>query len=245
MNNGRGHMRAMLGAVALATIAGSAPAGGPTLTRAEAAAALLDKGSGVDITPVAQVWSPYIDYGFGPGFEGLLPAGSTVEPARLNVEPWVSAPILLGVDQYFFWIDDLPKEDFVHGTRFVFVDPSVAAPTVGNGGISVFVEGWWPVINGVPFLELDIHRTTLAPAGPGNPDGLIAGFAFEPPPPPPAPPGGGSPANVADANACGIVVNGSNDTHHKNNATRMKNDLQNVDGVPAGRINTVAGGNAA
>src|SRR5262245_45163001 len=59
------------------------------LTRAQAASALLAPGSGVAIdTTKAGVWSPYFDFGSGAGYEGLVPAGTQVDPAILGHVPY-------------------------------------------------------------------------------------------------------------------------------------------------------------
>jgi len=44
-------------------------------------------------------------------------------------------------ETWFFWIDDFPSAEYVHPTRFVFVD-------VESGVITVQQEMWWPVLNG-------------------------------------------------------------------------------------------------
>ncbi len=50
-------------------------------------------------------------------------------------------PLTIEVPTWFFWIDDAPGAEFVHGNRFVFVE-------VESGELTVNVEAWWPVLNG-------------------------------------------------------------------------------------------------
>ena len=71
---------AVLALMIIAGLAGLAPAkAAPVLTRAQAVAALLAPGSGVAInTNLSPTWLPTVNMGFGAGFEGVLPAGTTV-----------------------------------------------------------------------------------------------------------------------------------------------------------------------
>src|SRR5258706_16251162 len=67
-------------------LAGSAQA---QLTRSQAVAALLDPGSGVAIDPTnSTVWSPFVDFGFGAGREGLLADGAFINPHALGWPPY-------------------------------------------------------------------------------------------------------------------------------------------------------------
>ena len=226
-------------------------AGAPALlTRQQAVDALLDPGSGVslDLTDSA-VWSPFADFGFGSGFEGLLPVGSTVSPF-IDDDPDVSVLS----DSYFFWIDDAPAADFAHSVRFVLVDAANLLPTVGNGGIVISNQQWWPVVTpfaGSPmaYFENDISRATFDPAGFGNLEGHIAGPANTPdelivlPDPllPLSPPA----APAAPNNACGLIINGHSDVRMGNNTRRMEQDLKNHYGVNPNRIVRANGHNPA
>lgn len=42
---------------------------------------------------------------------------------------------------WFFWIDDDPKANFEHATRYVFIDAR-------SGGVRVVKRQWWPLVNG-------------------------------------------------------------------------------------------------
>src|SRR5687768_6607940 len=154
---------------------------GAHLTRPQAVAALLAPGSGIVInTNASTVWSPYANFGFGPAFEGLLPAGSRVGPAVSNVDPPPTTAVV--VDSYFFWVDDRPQAEFTHPVRFVLLNATVPAPTVANGGIVVLARDWWPLLtlpSGDQFVyfKTSDDRTTAFPAGPLNPEGLVAGYA--------------------------------------------------------------------
>jgi hypothetical protein len=216
------------------------------LTRAQAAAALLGNVS-VD-TSQQNVWSPYVDYGYGAGREGLLPAGSAVVPyiadlpfpGMTNTSP-----------SYFFFIDDLLGANYAHPTRFALVDAFNPAPVLGSG-IVVTGQEWWPVVMpfGFPPAEFfNADASSAYPPGPGNPDGLIAGGA---PPPAPAPPGPGlpspgppPPAGPAATNACALVLNGSGEVHRACTISNYFYDLTNHYGVPTNRIVVANRGNAA
>ena len=155
-----------------------------TLTRAQAVAALFDPGSGVAIdTTRSVVWSPYLDYGTGPGFEGLIPAGTIVDPLVIGTLPYPGPGISASTASYFFWIDDEDNLFHQHPTRFVLVRASDPTPTVGEGTIEVSIQGWYPVVK-IPAAEPDTIFASLAQIssdsapGPSNPQGLIAGSAY-------------------------------------------------------------------
>lgn len=42
---------------------------------------------------------------------------------------------------WFFWIDDDPKAQFEHPTRFVLIDAA-------SGKVKIVARNWWPVIKG-------------------------------------------------------------------------------------------------
>ncbi|NNM28682.1 MAG: hypothetical protein HKO57_04125, partial [Akkermansiaceae bacterium] len=219
------------------------------LTREQAVNALIDPGSGVPIDPAeSQVWSPFVDFGSGAGFEGLLPQNSDVSPAQAGLPPFPGPGMPVNVDSYFFWIDDAPSARFQHETRFVLVHAGLATPTVGNGGIIVTAQGWWPVVTeaggavGAYFATAE-SRTTAAPVGFANPDGLVFGFAT-PPPPAPAPPPPGTPGG-GTSTACGLIIRGSEGADFATDTQRFEKDLKEVHGLPDGRIVKANGGAAA
>ena len=232
------------------------------MTRAQAAAVVLNPSNGLIIdTNLMNVWSPYVDFGSGSFYEGLLPAGSLVEPAEYGWNPYPGSSMPVLNASYFFWLDTLPDGDFEHSVYFVLVDANNPAPTVGNGGIQVIAEGWWPLItpNGGPqadYFHTSAQVESAAPAGPLNPQGLIAGSTLQP--------GeisfasfqgtdnSASPeiivtafANPATSNSCAIVGFGATDKPtFRNSARLMEKDLVNHYGVPTNRIVRAGGTNA-
>jgi len=216
------------------------------MTRSQAANALLSPGSGVNIdTSEANVWSPFVDFGSGPGYEGLLPPGSFVDPFD-DFGPGSGMTLLSS--NYFFYVDDLPPAQFGHPTRFVLVDAYHPAPTLGSG-IVVTEQQWWPVVTpfgGAPTEYFNANLMSSLSPGPSNPDGLIAGFPLPPPlPPPPPPPPPPQPPPGTTTNACALIVRGSADPHFAWTVTNYVYDLTNHYGVPTNRIVTANGGNAA
>src|SRR5262245_10159869 len=124
-------------------------------TRQQAVAALRAPGSGVSLPSDSVVWAPFTDFGFGPGFEGLLPPGTVIEPRFLGIAPVPGSAITVAGASFFFWIDDEPFAEFMHPTRFVLVDSQVASPTMANGGIQSVDQGWWPVLRLPPATTLE------------------------------------------------------------------------------------------
>ena len=226
--------------LAVAAAASQARAG-PPMTRAEAVAFLLDPESGIDLTKVTNIWSPFVDFSaLGPGFEGLLPAGSSIAPAYLNTLPFPGSTVDVPIASYFFWVDDSPKGEFTHATRFVLVDAT-------SGALGETQQGWWPLIDTgggqVAYFERDVDRTSAFAAGADNPDGLIFGFAF---PPAALPPLEDPPKREGEpANSCALVVRAGADAYMSRNVDRFVNDLKNVEGVPQDRIKKVNDGNQA
>jgi hypothetical protein len=242
--------------VALLGLGLSSPARAASLTRADAAAALMAGGSGVTLSAESTVWSPYLDFGAGPGFEGAVPAGTLVDPFELGTLPFPGPGMTSATEAYFFFIDDEPFAHFQHPVRFVFVDANPAGvPTVGNGGIVVSDQGWWPLLTppGGPTLSLFdtmLERASEDPAGPTNPDGLIFGGAPHPmdlaAPPPPA----RSSSFSGGGTACGLIAMGPSGSTDPNfdfsgDTAIFEGDLTGHYGVPADRIETVNGGAAA
>jgi len=230
------------------------------LTRQQAVEALFAPGSGVAIdTTNSVVWSPFVDFGSGPGFEGLLPTGSTVEPQEVGWLPWPGPGHAVTAPAYFFWIDDAPDALFQHPVRFVLVQAAIVSPTVANGGIVVSAQGWWPAVttpSGVrtEFFATDQARATDQPSGFANPNGHIAGPAGHPsqlapgaaPLPAAAPfaPAAPAPAPAAN-NACGLIIRGSPDAHMGTTAMFYESDLRDHYRVPTNRIIKANGGMAA
>src|SRR6185295_12756095 len=117
-------------AVALGLGAGPLAARAANLTRAQAVAALLAPGSGVPVnTNGSTVWSPFANFGFGAGSEGLMPAGSTVRPHRLGGAFFPGSTVSNSSPAYLFWLDDAPDALFAHATRFALVNATNATPT--------------------------------------------------------------------------------------------------------------------
>ena len=226
-----------------------------TLTRAEAVTALFAPGSGVPInTNDSSVWSPYVNFGSGPGFEGMLPAGSMVDPHELGWLPFPGPGMSVATPSYFFWVDDLPPAHFQHPTRFVLVNATGPVPTEANGGILVSAQGWWPKItlpNGLvqAYFQSSDKRVSALPPGVTNPDGLVAGPGYEPAVPPPLasflPANGLSESPVPPSKACGLLLRGDSSAEFGNDVELFERDLRTRYGVPAGRIIKANGGAAA
>jgi hypothetical protein len=224
---------------------------GGLLTRNEAVNILLDpvlSGLGFDLE-VQSIWSPFFDFGSGPGFEGLLPPFSFVEPAEFGYAPFPGSGVFGENPSYFFWVDNFPFAEFAHSTLFVMMDASMPDPSIFNGGIQVTDEGWWPNVfpggtsGQMEFFATEQETVTDNPAGSGNPEGHIGGPAMttadlhvtatETPVAPTAP------------KSWGLVVLGSSDQHHINNRTKMVNNLRNHYGVDSANIIQANNGNPA
>ena len=207
------------------------------LERPQVVELLLEPFSGFEYTPVvSNLWSPFVDFGFGPGFEGLIPQGTLIEPFLSGFGPFPGGSATAPFDAYFFWVDDLPMSGFQHPTRFVLVDPSDCFPTVGNGSILISEQGWWPRLT--PPLEppqefFNNFPISNFPPGPDNPDGLIDGIWFSPndiliePNPP---------ANNSTRNSAAIVVAGDNRSDFLGDVPRWRKQLQDEYGVDSTRI---------
>lgn len=221
------------------------------LTRQQALGALLAPASGVVIdTTEAAVWSPFRDYGFGAGFEGLLATGFMVNPYILGHLPHPGPGMTASTPSYFFWIDDDPLARFQHSVRFVLVHSGVVSPTVGNGGIEVTSQGWWPILTRPGPVSDTLYstvnrRASDLPADYTNPDGLVAGHTWHiaevTVPPGPSPERLGAPRSVQAGNPCGIVIQGASGSDFDNDGNKYENDLKGHYGVPAGRIKRAGG----
>ncbi len=195
---------------------------------------LLDPFLGIlpDFNPVfSSLWSPFVDFGFGPGFEGVLPQGSVV------TTPLDDNPIQLNFDAYLFFINDLPLAAYEHPTRFLLVDPTDCTPSFDEGSLILIDQLWYPVVflpgSTEPITFFDEGNYTSDPPGPFNPDGLIIGPFFDsndivlPPPPDPAP---------TEKKSAALIVTGSSDRGFRADIPRWKSDLRNNLGVDNDRI---------
>ncbi|MHC4989499.1 MAG: HYR domain-containing protein [Planctomycetota bacterium] len=230
--------------------------------RPAAAEVVLDRAGAVDAVvdalPGPLLWSPFEDYGFGRGFEGLLPAASTVRPYFLDNYPYPGHVTTLSGPMYLFWQDLAPLERFPHPTRFIFVDATVQTPSLADGTIVVQEQGWWPIVtlDGGDELELfgPQRPTSALPGGPDNPDGLASGevpTCLAGATRTPGAPAGGPPPTPGD-NPCAIVVRGQDgdiDTNadgmvDDNDQDPFQNDVDLVRqafldrGIPANRVLT-------
>lgn len=244
--------------VVLALFASTATAS--TLTRQQAVAALLAPGSGVAFVDTSSaIWSPFANFGFGAGFEGLLPAGSSVDPAHTGTEPYPGPGMPVAGPSYFFWIDDGVGSLFVHAVRFVLLDATAGSPTVANGGIQVTSQGWWPVITRPgslvnTYFHTSEDRSTDLAAGFGNPQGLIAGPAWPATAPSitTRPEHPISPGSAQAGNGCALLVKGDDDHGSKPDKDMFEGDMNafagamvGKAGVAPGRIFKANGGNVA
>lgn len=221
------------------------------LSREEAVDALLDPGSGVFFDPSSSaIWSPFVDFGPGASFEGMLHSGSTIEPAFLVADPYPASAVSIASDAYFFWIDDAPTSQFVHPTRFVILDANIDAPSVDNGGIVIHDQGWWPKVfssgsgSGEYFSNL-YERVTDNPPGFDNPEGFIAGVVLSTSDIVPfTSPNSGS-FRFEVSNACGLLLRGSDGPAFEGDIPRWESDLKDHYGVQDGRIVKANDGNKA
>lgn len=204
-----------------------------------------------------RVWCTTFNYGFGPGFDGVLPAGTVVRPARYDTKPNPGNQTVLSGPMYLFFVDPVPIGMYPHDLSFVYVDATVSSPTLAAGTIIAQGQGWWPRVEatGYPAEEqFDADtRSSFAPASYLNGDGLCFGphentllktaepgrfhealrGELDPTR------GGGGPAPV---NPAGIIVTGTAggaagtaEAGVEGSADSMKTELQGH-GVPAGRI---------
>lgn len=95
--------------------------------------------------------------------------------------------------QWFFWVDDDPKAQFVHPTRYVFVDAR-------SGRVRVFRQLWWPLVDGhAPWLAFDDYW---------NPKN----WAFSTLKPPQRPKASRAASSASRATSeCALIVQGSDD----------------------------------
>lgn len=220
-----------------------------TLTRREAVEVLLAAEIGSPLVSPTVAWSPFEDFGFGPGREGLLPAGSHVQPRFLGLDPWPGTAVDIQSPSYLFWVDDEPAAEFMHATRFLLVaaDPSAVTPT--GGRVLVSSQGWWPVVRLPSGRSFELwataeQRASDAPPGFANPDGLVFGdipLRSEPAileaigPSRSGRAGLAGPPPGADA-ACALIVRGAPDAHMSNNVVQFRQDLIEHFGVSDKRI---------
>jgi hypothetical protein len=231
------------------------------LTRAQAVALLLSSSSDllIDTNQPINVWCPYVDYGSGSGYEGLLPAFSTVAA----FEPATGPTVLLNSDSYFFWVDTLPQADFEHKVYFVILDANNPSPVLGNG-LEIYEENWWPEVTpssgplaGVTadYFHTSAQTESASPPGVTNPQGLVVGSTLQPGEISFTGAGAGDPITVTGSanaacvpatNACAIVLFGDVDKiTFRNSARLMEQDLINHYGVRTNRIIRAGGNNNA
>lgn len=120
------------------------------IAHAQAAEALLTREQAVAIL-IQQVIEPSPNkdelMAFGP--QNMLQPGDVVRPRYIGSNPYPGQPKTMESLTWFFFIDDEVMARYVHPTRFVYIDANHPNPTVGDG-ISVDIQGWWPVINEQP-----------------------------------------------------------------------------------------------
>ncbi len=235
-------LRRFLGSIACVMGAALPAYAGVVLDRATAVDAVINELGITD--PIEQaVWSSYADHGFGPGFEGLYPADTTVRPAKADS----GNEVTLIAPMYVFMVDDEPRALFEHDVRFVYVDATAATPNLVDGTIIVQDQSWWPVVTppGGPEEEIfgPLNGSSDEPAGADNPDGFVFGHLEL---------GDGQLELLASAglgaggaapqNPCGMIITGvptnparAADKGLNGSADAFKQQLRN-DGVPANRI---------
>jgi hypothetical protein len=113
------------------------------LTRDQAIAILMEQV--IEPTPNKKyIWA------FGP--QNMLVPGDVVRPLVINAQPNPGQPFTVVTQTWFFFIDDDILSKYSHETRYVYLDANHLNPTVGDG-ITLVVQGWWPVINGQPYYD--------------------------------------------------------------------------------------------
>ncbi len=229
--------------IALSALGGLSPKHAEgALTRSQACQVFLSSGLWADTTQ-SSVWCP--NFGSGTEYDGLFTGDSLAVYSGFYGGPALGA---LGTETpdscYIFWGDGVPDQHFGHVTACYVMDASTGAIT-----LPLFHKSWPIVANkGQPplsFFESIEERSTNAPRGAGNPQGLIAGIAwkasdmatlprsFTPPPNPIA----------SSANAAAIVVHGAKGIDFQNDATLHAADLIENLGIPAPRVLLVTGAN--
>ena len=107
------------------------------MTRKEAVAVLME-----------QVIEPTEDkeylWAYGP--QDMLVTGDVVRP-KFNTQSYPGKLFTIDRPTWFFYINDDITSKYSHPTRFVYIDANHANPT-GGDGITIVIQGWWPVING-------------------------------------------------------------------------------------------------
>ncbi len=206
------------------------------LTRAEAVAVLERE---VTLAPDTPVWSPFVDFGAGPGFEGRLPLGSTVEPAFEN-HPLQTTAVHTADESYVFLIDDDPIALWSHFVRFAIID---ANQPFATATAAVTDESWWLEINiGGLATEYFINRRSDSPADPTNSDGLVRGIAETVTPMAKSEPRVAVPKVTAfKGDPCALLFTGSNDNTFNDDLDRFEGQMA-ARGMGATRIKKKKGG---
>ena len=188
-------------------------------------------------------WSLYQDYGYGPGFEGVLPAGTQIRPYNLDSPSYPGNVVTLSAPSYFFFVNDEPDSLFNHGVRFVYMAATTMNPNLANGSITVQTQGWWPMVTVPGMAEAEWvgpDGQTGQPASAFNPEGLVFGSnvftknaIVEEPLETQGPIIDGK---RAGAKSCAIIITGDTTTRSfQGDADAFERELGNR-GVPAGRI---------
>lgn len=206
------------------------------LTRSEAVAVLERE---VPLAPDTPVWSPFVDFGAGAGFEGLLPPGSTLTTAFENHPLLAPAGLIPAGDAYVFLIDDDPLAQWSHWVRFAVID---ANQPFATATAAVSDQSWWlEVDTGGGPIEYFVERRSDAPAGPGNPDGLVRGIAETVTPMPKAPAVVGKAPAQFTGDPCALLWTGTDDNTFNDDLDRFAGQLA-ARGMPAGRIKSKKNG---
>ena len=127
---------------------------------------------------------PFVDYGAGPGFEGMLPPSTAFDPAIDLISGVPPSPTFTVNPSYLFYLDPFPGLRFEHDVMYFTVDALHPSPTIANGGIQVYLADWWPYVEppGATgptelFGTIDLYYTN-DPVGALNTAGICAGLTF-------------------------------------------------------------------
>ena len=179
------------------------------------------------------MFCPFSDFGYGGGFEGMLPPGTLFGSALELILPEPQPPTEISVPSYLFYHDPNPDLLFTHDVFYYIVDATDPAPSIGGGTIQVIASDWWPflfppgVSNPFEIFNTSDLYYSFEPDGPENPEGIIAGPVLSP--------------NfnelytdcvplVAKANnKCAIIISGSNENKRKNAVKRQAERLNQRD----------------
>lgn len=120
------------------------------IVHAQAAEALLTREQAVAML-IQQVIEPSPNkdelMAFGP--QDMLQPEDVVRPRYIGSPTYPGQPKTIETPTWFFFIDDKVQSGYTHKTRFIYIDANHPNPTLGDG-ISVDIQGWWPIINEQP-----------------------------------------------------------------------------------------------